>query len=251
MHLNYTPNSPTDPHSVTVPTLNQMGYMFKDLTEYDHDFISFSEKSHGPVLELGAAFGYTTLKVADKGIPITANDLDPNHLRELRNNATIEQSPYLTLKPGRFPSNLDFPSHTFTAILSSNMFHYLTGDEIEEGILNMYSWLKPGGKAFVITASPYAFLWQEFIPLFEERHRQGMKWPGYTADLSIFKNNKRFPQIPKFIHFLNIDILSRAFSKLGFIIEKSGYCPRSSWPIDFQLDGRESVGLIAVKPDKP
>jgi hypothetical protein len=50
------------------------------------------------------------------------------------------------------------------------------------------------------------------------------------------------------MHFLDPEVLARVFTAAGFIIEKAATFARPEFPKDIQLDGRESVGLIAIKP---
>ncbi len=229
-------------------TFNNMGYMFKDLTEYCEDFIRFSETSKGPVLEIGAAFGFVSLQVADKGVKIWANDLDSRHLDFLEKKATKAQREFITTVACRFPDESNFPAEFFSAIFSSNVFHFLRGEEITQGIKKMFSWIKPGGKVYITAGTPYAYHWQEFIPIFEEKIKKGLPWPGQIEDFSIFKHNKRLSELPHFFHFFSPQILESAFKKFGFIPEKSGYCSRKNWPKDLRFDGRETAGLVARKP---
>ena len=46
---------------------------------------------------------------------------------------------------------------------------------------------------------------------------------------------------------LDKDILKRELKRAGFDIENIEYINRIDYPSDTQLDGRESVGAIAVK----
>lgn len=229
------------------PTLNKMGYMFSDLTSIDLEFINFCEESKGPALEIGAAYGDIALKIAHKGVEIVANDLEKEHLSRIEQRALGDASRYITTVPGRFPDDVNFEDETFTAVLASNVFHYLDGDDITRGINKIFHWLKPNGRVYVVVGSPYAHLWHEFIPFFEEKIRQKKPWPGYVTDFSIFKNNHRFEQIPDFMHFFEPTILSLLFEEAGFCVKKAKFCARPQWPADLQLDGRESVGLVAAK----
>lgn len=230
-----------------IRTFNKMGYMFEDITEYEEDFIQFSKLSNGPVLEIAAAFGVVTLKVAKKKINIVANDLEPEHLNILEKKANASQKKFITTLPGRFPQEISFSPNSFTAILASNIFHYLKGEEIIEGIKKISSWLKPKGKVYIVAGTPYTYHWQEFIPILKKNIQEQKPWPGYIDELSMFKHNKRFNDLPSFMHFFTPDILSSWFEKFGFLIAKKGYAARPTWPQDMQLDGRESAGLIAVK----
>jgi len=68
------------------PTLNGTGFMFKVLDEYAEDFIQYAGQTDGEVLEIGCAFGITTIAALKAGGHVTACDLDPGHLQILTEN---------------------------------------------------------------------------------------------------------------------------------------------------------------------
>jgi hypothetical protein len=49
------------------------------------------------------------------------------------------------------------------------------------------------------------------------------------------------------MHLLDEPTLRRVFSKAGFVIERLEMFPRPDFAPDIQLDGRESIGLVARK----
>lgn len=59
---------------------------------------------------------------------------------------------------------------------------------------------------------------------------------------------KRVSTLPQRMNLLDEPTLRRVFLKAGFVIERLELFPRPEFPVDIQLDGRESVGLIARKP---
>lgn len=58
---------------------------------------------------------------------------------------------------------------------------------------------------------------------------------------------KNWNHLPKFMHFFDENNLKEVFESCGFIVEKSYLFPRPYFPLEVQLDGRESVGIIAKK----
>ena len=50
------------------------------------------------------------------------------------------------------------------------------------------------------------------------------------------------------MNFLDAEILTRVFSGAGFIVEKAQTMARPDFMKIVQLDGRESVGMVARKP---
>ena len=67
-----------------VVTLNNMGYMTQELDEYNQAFIDYAAQVSGFVLDIGAAYGNTTLEVLLRGGRVIANDLEPRHLDILK-----------------------------------------------------------------------------------------------------------------------------------------------------------------------
>lgn len=228
-------------------TLNKMGYMFNDLTAYGEAFINFCTQINGPVLEIGAAYGVASLRVLETNTKIVSNDLDERHLKILLDHVPPDKKNLIETVSGKFPQQLAFSPSSFDAILVSNVIHFLNTDEMEIAILKLHEWLRPGGKVFIIAATPYVRIWQEFIPLFKRNLANAVRWPGYIDDFSIFKSHHRKEHMPSFIHFFDPENLSKKFNAFNFSIEKYGYCARPDWPVDMQLDGRESMGLIAQK----
>ena len=61
-----------------VPTLNQQGYATVNMDPFSEKFTQYT---NGQFLEIGAAFGYTTLKALENSANVIANDLETRHLR--------------------------------------------------------------------------------------------------------------------------------------------------------------------------
>ena len=104
------------------------------------------------------------------------------------------------------------PDNQFAAILCSRVFHFLTGDEIDASLANMYRWLKPGGRLYLVADTPYG-IWRNFIPVWDANHEQGVRWPGYMSPLLEF-----LPYKPSGDHvgppFMNFNESGTAYSRL-------------------------------------
>jgi hypothetical protein len=50
------------------------------------------------------------------------------------------------------------------------------------------------------------------------------------------------------MHLLDPEVLTRVFREGGFQVEEASLFARPEFPEDLRLDGRESVGVIGVKP---
>lgn len=231
-----------------VSTLNNMGYMSLSIDPFTEKFIDYCESNPGLcVFEGGAAYGVATHLALKKGAFVTANDSEPRHLDLLYEHAPQEFLHALNLASGKLPYDLDFPNGTYDAIYSSRMLHFLTGEEVEICMGKFFNWLKEGGKIFIVAESPYLGCYSSFIPIYEERKKRGDPWPGLIEDTSPFKSI-RHNNIPNFLNFFDADIFKRVSEKTGFIVEKCELIDRKDFPREVRYDGRESVGLIAMKP---
>ena len=228
------------------PTLNKMGWAINSIDPYTQEFINFAAQVQRPVLEIGAAYGFATHATLKANAVVIANDLEPKHLQILQDITAKELRDKLILMPGRFPEELHFTENSLGAILVSRVFHFFDDQELELAAATLYKWLMVGGKAYIITESTYLKPWQKFISVYEARKKANNPWPGLLKEPAKY-NSKSAAQLPKYIHFMDPDILSRVFTKVGFKVEKVGFISRTDFPLEVQLDGRESVGIIVVK----
>ncbi len=194
-------------------------------------------------MEIGAAYGVATLPAIARGARVVANDLDLAHLDELR--ARCEHPERLTLLPGRFPRFVRWPGETLDAILASNVLHFLTGPQLAKGVESFAHWLKPGGRVYVVAATPYLAPFAEFVPEFERRKAAGLPCPGWIENARGFSRHGLLSQIPRSIHLLDDEALRGFFA--DWEIERCWMFRRRDLSKTMWLDGRESVGLVARK----
>lgn len=237
---------PAEPNGF-IKTLNNMGYMTSTLDPFSKAFAEFAPKAPGPSLDIGAAYGVATLDALNTGAEVIANDIDARHLDILRDRAPEKQRNRLKLLPGAFPDDLSLADGSVGSILICRVLHFFNGAKIEESAKILFKWLASGGKVFIIAETPYLKNFQTFIPIYEERKAKGNPWPGFVEDVMAIAP-ERGASLPAEMHLLDPEVLSRVFSQAGFIIEKAETFARPEFPEDIQLDGRESVGLIARKP---
>ena len=229
-----------------VKTLNNMGFMTSSLDPYSKAFTQFAAQGPGPALEVGAAYGIATLEALEQGSRVIANDIEPRHLEILASRVPPHVKEFLTLIPGRFPEDLNFHPNSLGSVLIARVLHFFPGSLIERAAEKLHHWLSPGGKVFVVAETPYLRNFQDFIPIYEKRVQEEQPWPGFIDDVMQL-DPVRGLALPKQMHFLDPAVLSRVFTAAGFQIEKCSTMPRKDFPEDLQLDGRESVGMIAVK----
>lgn len=229
-----------------VKTLNNMGYMTSGLDAYSQAFVEFAPSAPGPALDIGAAYGVASLAALSNGARVIANDIDARHLEILRKRARPQLQSRLTLMPGSFPDDVEFPSGSLGSVLICRVMHFFDGPTIERAAKNVMRWLAPGGKVFAIGETPFIGTAKGFFLTYQARVKAGDPWPGIVENVGAH-DPKRAGNLPSRMHLLDEATLKRVFTEAGFVIEKLGTFARPEFPPDIQLDGRESAGIIARK----
>jgi SAM-dependent methyltransferase len=230
-----------------IVTLNHMGYMLSQPEKYIQAFIDFSAHAPGPVLDIGAAYGIATLPALEKGAYVIANDLDERHLQILKSQVPRSHLRRLEIKPGRMPNEIDFKENSLGAVLASRVLNFVLPEELEPSFRKIFEWLKPGGKFFLLGGTPYMGNFRKFLPTYQKQKIEGQEWPGFLGDIP-FCTPERAQDLPKFINLFDKETLSRCLTKAGFFIEEMGYSPAiDEHPRDMKFDGREHIGVIALK----
>jgi SAM-dependent methyltransferase len=229
-----------------VRTLNQLGWSSLLPDEYASAFSDFSATCAEPVLDIGAGFGSATLAALAAGASVIANDLESRHLDSIAASAPEHlTSGRLTVLRGRFPE-LDLPDLSLGAANASRVLHFLTGAEIEEGVIRLHRWLVRGGKVFALAQTPWCANTTKCTELYESR--LGIeRWPGEIYGLHEKIDPQWIALYPDFLHMLDQDVLRRAFETAGFKVEKLEVFRRRDLPPEMYLDGRENIGIIARK----
>jgi SAM-dependent methyltransferase len=228
-------------------TANRMGWGSNFPHEINLAFAEFAAASAHPVLDVGAGFGAATLAALRNGANVLANDVDESHLESLEASVPAEMRNRLQIVPGRFPRDLSFADDSLRAIHASNVLHFLTLSELDEGIRAVFRWLVPQGKAFIMASSTYQPAYETFIPVFEQRKRAGLRWPGWIEDLTQYSSHPTLQHLPDSINLFDADVLSAAFAEAGFVVEVAKEYSRTGLPENLRFDGRENVMLIARK----
>lgn len=228
-----------------IPTNNAMGWSSNTLNELSELFVQDCSGHKGRVLDIGAALGIASLAALEAGARVVANDTDAEHLRQIEAQARPELLERLELRPGRFPRRLPLEEEGFDAVHASNIFHFLTGRQLEVGAQSLRHALKPGGKLFAIAATPYMSPFQDFVGPYEARKDAGELWPGWVENIRSISKHRLLSRLPKSIHLLDGTVLERVFAAAGFDVERCWLFRRRDLPKSLHFDGRESVGLIA------
>jgi SAM-dependent methyltransferase len=231
-----------------VPTLNDKGFMFEVLDEYADDFIQTAGASNDAALEIGCAYGVATIAALQAGATITACDMDQRHLDVLRSRIDDKLAERLTLQTGTLP-DIDLPEAHFGSLLCSRVLHFLTGEEIERSVQNMFRWLKPGGRLYLIADTPFG-IWRNFIPTWDENIAAGERWPGFMVKpINYLPYEPSSEDIgPPIMNLMVPDLLRRTCEEAGFEVTRTSFIDRSDFGGKGQMDGRENCGLAAIKP---
>ena len=233
-----------------IPTLNDTGFMTEVMDEYSQAFVDYAAGCEGPVLDMGCAYGVATLPALAAGATVTACDMDQGHLDILESHAPEKDKPRLTCLTGVLPE-VDFPENTFDALLAARVLHFLNGPDINASVRKMASWLKPGGKAFLITDTVYTGFWKQHASKYEEAKAAGHPWPGEIQDAHLYlpEPARATTQI-RYMNLLDPDVIRRVCEQAGLIVEAADYVH----PGDHERDkaygetDKERTGAIAVKP---
>ena len=218
-----------------------MGWASTQLSPLSEAFVQFAAHAPGPVLDIGGAPGIASAAALEAGAEVIANDLDAALF------TALAPRPRLRIAAARFPGGLHFDPDALGAVHASSVFHFLTGNQLDAGLRAISNWLRPGGKLFVQTSTPYQAPFAAFIPEYERRLAAGVKWPGWLAKAGEFASHRQMGQMPRSLHLLDDVMLGRAAAAVGLAVERVWLYRRPDFPRTLHLDGRESAALIAVK----
>ncbi|WP_310619792.1 class I SAM-dependent methyltransferase [Flexibacterium corallicola] len=207
-------------------TNNNYGLSMNCLSKASRDFISFASQLDKPSIDMGCAYGVATRPLLDRGKTVFACDLSPNHLQSLREETPPRLSPFLRTQAGCFPQDFEFEDGSIGAIHCSLLFHFLTGEQVMDGLAKFRRWLCDEGRLFINVGTPKNPYLGNFPAEYEKR-KGTMKWPGEISgeELSRFVlpefiewmgHNTMF----RFVHRFDKDILSRALTSSGFHINE-------------------------------
>ena len=237
-----------DPQAVSLVTANRRGRTTTRLNEINRRFAELAGRASRPVLDLGCAFGVATHAALEAGATVHANDIDPAHLEATARDAPAGTAQRLHLVPGGFPADLEFAPGSLSLVHASNLLNFLSGAEIETGLAKIAAWLEPGGRFLSISGSPYAANIRAFGAIYEANRAAGVPWPGECHDLPAISDDPTISELPRFLHLLDPDVLSRAARAAGLEVEEAQFFHRAGTPDYIALDGRENVVFVARKP---
>lgn len=195
-------------------TVNQMGFMLTELDPFVADFIV---QASSPFLDIGCAFGKSTLYALQLGKKVIANDISQKHLEIIQSQVKLEQRSHIQYSKDFFPQKLDFKSSSLGSVLASRVLHFLEGNNIIYGCEKVYDWLQKDGLFCIVSETPFRNNLKDFIPTFEERKKKGESFPGLVVDIKKYWPTD-YKNLPKWINFLDEDSINLILKKAGFEI---------------------------------
>jgi SAM-dependent methyltransferase len=180
---------------------------------------------------------------------ITACDMEQGHVDILASRCPEHLRKKLTCIVGAMP-NVDLPEASFDAIVSARMLHFLNPDEFRTALKKIRSWLKPGGKAFLITDTCFTGPWRRRLEAYREKKAKGDEWPGFIEDYgAVFSPDMDMTGHPSYINMMDPDILKRECQRADLIVERASFIDESGAdPLDSGDEGMHAA-VICRRPD--
>ncbi len=230
-----------------IQTLNKTGYALSEiLDDISKEFVENARNCELPVLEIGAAYGVVSLKCLKNGATIIANDIDENHLRVIYESAVGTERKNLILMPCDF-EEIKLQENSLSSILCARVIHFFDPDKLVRCLKLANKWLEIGGKAYFTVESPFLKNWNNLPVDFKKRRENGDIFAGYVRSKDYINKGEIANNLPDYMHFFDENNLKEIFENCGFKVQKSFLFGRPYFPEEVQLDGRESVGLVAEK----
>ena len=238
----------------SILTKNKMGFdiVSKGYTSWVSTELEkfLTEKKEPAVIDLGAGFGGLVRLSLGAGATVVYNDMHVPHIEDGIRYLPMADFERLILNSDRFPSETDFPKESFDAVILHRVVVLLSPEELEAGLSKVHDWLKPGGRVFMVGFAPqHGRIKKTFLPVYEQKWKDGELWPGYKLDVK-----KHMPDqshaLPDFIHVMDGRPMEAALTRHGFKVIKSApvSLQHLSNPQEgFVRDGGEHFGVVGGK----
>lgn len=229
---------PTFFEASMIPTYNRYGFVTRELSDsISKEFVDFARQSPSQLfLEVGAGFGVATKYILNGGGRMVMNDLDARHLNAFASTLSDEALSRCKFISGAFPE-FDCDKESLSGILMARVLLFLKGDAIERGLKKAWQWLKEDGKIFIVSATPYQAMSDDFLKLYEERERSNVSWPGEDTNCKDYYSKEVYEHLPEKVNLVDRDALRRALHAAGFKVQFLGYLDES----------RRTIGCVAQK----
>ena len=198
-----------------IPVYNGDGYASPDPHPLSQEFVLFTSTTQYPVLDIGAAYGLTSINALKRGATVICNEKGKKQLEYICHikSITSEEKKRLYLKHGSI-LEIDFPQESLGAIHMSRVMHFFKPNEVELLFRKAYNWLVPNGRLYIITMSQYHYGNPEgFSDYYNNEIKKGTEFPGMISDYK-FKDEKYV------LHAIDPVVMLRVANKYGFTCKK-------------------------------
>ena len=217
-----------------IPILNNKGFQMSKTSPLLQEWMN-SFDGQNPLVDVGCAYDINIYEALDLNIPVIAIDMDRRHLKILQENTSSSKTNLLSCQLGVLPYDIPISESSVSGILASEVFHFLTGEEIKPALSTLLKILVPGG-VLCLTKNSIHFLDdidETIVQDFYAKRANGVKWPGvvhFTPDIvsKIADESKRHGAIynlstglPSFVHYTEIKQITDDVQRSGFEIVKS------------------------------
>ena len=236
-------------NGMMIPTLDHQGWIWLYKDEITKSYIDYAAKTKGLMLEVGAGYGHIVLEVLKKGARVIAVEISEQQLAIIKRRVDENRLSGLETINAEFPEKLDLPEAVVDGVLVSRLFHFFTGGRIRESLRKIHSWLRPGGKVFIVTDSVYRTIFRELIPQYEKNVAVGVEWPGWVENVrKLVPRGRIDPETqPLAMNLTDPTIIRRELLLAGFVVEECSFFKYTAEPDYARLDGRELTGAIGIK----
>ena len=237
-------------NGMMIPTLDGQGWIWLYKDEITEAYIDFGAETKGLMLEIGAGYGHIVLDVLKKGARVIAVDVSGDQLEIIKERAAQGGFSGLTVIKAEFPEELDLQPESVDGVLISRLFHFFSGERIRESLKKVRTYLRAGGKVFIVSDSVYRTIFKGLIPGYEKNVADGRQWPGWVDDVRRFIPRDRLDPdaLPLAMNFTDPRVWRRELELSGFEVEAASFFRYPAEPDYARLDGREIAGAIGIKP---
>ena len=229
-------------------TKNQRGYMHLEINAATAEFLELCNRTK-TVADIGAAYGVATIPALETGAHVTACDISAEHIQAIERETPKHLRKNLKTVVGKFPYT-DFEDRSIDGVLLSHVLPFLNGKEMERTAEVLFNCLTDGGKVFIYGYTPFVGFLHNFLPVYEERKRDGRPFPSYIENFHEYSEITEYnSELPQTLHPLDLDVLHNIFSANGFAVEKAEYLNGKGLNLHPELTskGRECAFFIARK----
>lgn len=203
-------------------TNNHMGFAHITPLKATQELYKLAREQKGIYGDIGAAYGVDTLQLLEEGARVVAIDLDQSHLDILKDQLNEEQLSRLDIRCQRFPEEVHLEKDSYDGLLLSRILIFLTPENLDTALTHVYQALKPGGRVFIITVSPFSEKWDGVASAFKEHKKILPKEPFYVTNLwDLVPFTQAF--LPPAIQLFDQKSLMNVLEKVGFSIIECNY----------------------------